>query len=375
MNTWQLALAQVASQPARALHLVAALSVAIAAWLGLTALAASLERPDTPNAAIVQVQNSRSNATLPLRYATRIQQMRQVSEVSYMRYLPVVCQAPSSVAMLNGWGGAGVQSRLARTGIPDPLQQQWMQDSLGILVGATLASNCGWKTGMTIEPKDFAGQPMELHIVGVFRSTEAFAEQIAIAHFDYLNRLAGPYDADQVVAIQVLAKDAQGAPTLAADIDAAFIYDDPPTESTSSSVAENSLARFGQLNTLIGGLLVATLLSAALVFVSALAHSVAERRKTSALLRALGFRRRFIFSLFACECAVLVVAGLAVGAAVGTAAIGVVSPAVTQVTGQFLPPNWAWSCIPAIGIVLLLMSLAWPAWVVARVRAGDCRLA
>jgi putative ABC transport system permease protein len=375
MNAWQLALAQAMSQPARALHLVAALSVATAAWLGLTALAASFERQDTPDAAIVQVQNSRVNATLPLRYATRIRQMRQVSDVSYMRYLPIVCEAPSSVATLNGWGGDGVPSRLARTGIPKSFQRRWMEDPLGILVGAALASNCGWTEGMHIEPMDFAGQPMELHIVGVFRSTEAFAEQIAIAHFDYLNRLAGPYDSDQVVAIQALARDAREAPALAADIDAAFDNDDPPTESSSSSIAENSLARFGRLRSLISSLLVATLLSAALVFVSAIAHSATERRKTSALMRALGFRRRFILGLLACEGAIFVIVGLAVGAAAGIAAIEIVSPAVTPMTGRFFPPNWAWYCIPLIGIVLLLASLAWPARVVARVRAGDCRSA
>lgn len=355
-----LALAHISSRPARAAYLVLTLAVAVASWLGLTAILSPFLRAESPDTAIVSVGNARSGAPMPVRYAAQIALMPGVATLTYDNYLPVICKRPTVVATLNGGGGSGVAGQLARYGITTEEAKAWHSDLRGILVGATLASNCGWTSGLGVQPPDTNDRPIDLHVIGVFHSDEPYAEQIAIAHFDYLDRLAEPAQRGRMFSVSVRATDAADAPSLAARIDAAFAHSDPPTHSAPNSTAENSLARFGKVQDLVAWVIGAIFVCAALVFATVMAHTAAERRATLAVLRVLGFERRFLLSLFACECVAVVVAGGVLGIVIGLVAIHLLAPSVSMVLGGFWPPRWAWACLPLLLLAWLALGMAFP---------------
>lgn len=366
-----LTVAYIASRPARSAYLVVVLGVAIASWFGLTALLSPFLYADSANTSKVSVSNARAGAPMPLKYAAQIAAIPGVASLTYANYLPVICKAPTTVATLNGGGGPGVAEELAQYRVTDEESNAWQADLRGILVGATLARNCGWSKGSNVQPPDTNGRPVDLHVIGVFHSDEPYAEQIAIAHFDYLDRLADPSQRGQMLSASVRATDPADVASLAARIDAAFAHSDPPTHSTPNSATENSLARFGSVQDLIAWVIAAVFACAALVFVSVFAHAAAERRAALAVLSVIGFSRRFLFGLFVIESLVLTVAGALLGIAIGVSLVHLLAPSLSMVLGRFASPPWAWAVLPPLMLALLACSLIVPARVATRIRATD----
>lgn len=355
----------------RSCYLVFTIVVAAAALIGLSALV-----PERAPAGIampsVWVANARAGL-LPLRYATQIAGMPEVAAVSYLNYLPLSCN--TGTVTLNGFAGSGTQAMLERDYAADKVDlAEWNADPMGILVGTKIAQQCGWTRGMHPSPRDgMSGREIEIHIVGTLRaSTDTpFADHIAVAHYEYLDRLADETQRGQVAGIIAMARDSGRAGILAARIDERFAHADPPTETQQSGDAENGLQRFGRIELALGWVMAATFACSALVLVSLMAHAAVERRATFAVLRVLGFRRRFLLMAFAVEFTVLTALGITLGFLAGRMFIAITAPLLESIVGDVAAPNWILHALPAAFAAALIAGLLMPAAVLVRTRAID----
>lgn len=368
-TTIAIARSNLASDYIRVIYVICTLSVTTVAWLGLAALASPFMQPSIPSQGI-SVQNVRQGDNLPLRYANQIEKLSGVLNVSWMNFLPLVCKPPAT-ATLNAWGGQGAYRELADIGISKAQEVAFNADPLGILVGFKLAQQCGWRAGMTAQPPNMFGQPIELHVIGVYHSTKSWGNQIAYAHYAYINRLLPSSQRDRVQFISVSSNNLVDAPTLAARINTLFAHADPPVDAHTDKQTQNALARFGNVQLLLALVMVAVLLCSALVLVSVWAHAAAQRRAHMAILQALGFSRTILFAAFALEEVALGVLGVALGVVVGLTLIHVLAPSVMLILGAFAAPAFAYALLPAWFIPLLIVAMIAPALLIARTRAAD----
>jgi len=357
----------------RALLLSASLAVATVMWLGLGALAAPTGKHNIPTLGLLTVSNAGDTGTeLPLSYAATIRALPEVASVHYLNFLPLLC-APRVTATLNGLGG-DVASMVATDYAADAVAlSAWDHDPMGLLVGSRLAERCGWTLGMHPSPKDgFRERDTEVHIVGILpRSSDTYNDQIALAHYEYLNRLSDPAQQNRVASIGVVAQDPSAAAALALKIDKLFAAADPPTETEENATAISALDRFGNIQLLLRWIVIAAFACAGLVFVSVMAHAAANRIPDMAVLSVLGFPRRFLLACLALESAFLIAFGLALGAL----AIWLITPfleaMIAPITGAFSVPLSAYLTLPWLFIGLLILSAWLPFVAVFRLRPID----
>lgn len=364
--------AHIRARIGRSFYLVLTTAIAAAVLMSLAALMPE-SMPSgsmTPTAFVANVRDG----LLPLRYAARIAEMPDVVGVSYLDYLPVLCSAGGTVT-LNGFAGNDTAAMLRRDyGADAATLGAWDADPLGVLIGEKLAKQCGWSLGMHPAPHDgMRGREVEIHIVGILRGTSdtPFAEHIAVAHYEYLDRLADEDQRNRVAGIIVRAADPAGTAVLAARIDERFAHFDPPTETQQSGDSESGLRRFGKVQVVLGWVMAAMYACIVLVTVSMMGHVASERRTTFIVLRSLGFSRRFLVGIFAGEFALLMAAGVTLGTLFGLVFVVRTAPTLAAVVGTFAVPAWAWrALLPAFAFVLAAGLLA-PIGIVVRLRT--CR--
>ncbi|MGH8189940.1 MAG: FtsX-like permease family protein [Rhodanobacteraceae bacterium] len=371
-----------AQHPARHVLLCVTVIVAVAAWLGLAALTAPFVGTARSVSGLgVQVLNARgsmgSMTSIPKRYAARIAALPSVRDARYSDALPVMCTATAS-ATLNAVGGSAVGNLLDNDGVSSELARKWKADPLGVLVGSTLASQCGWHAGMTVSPRDpmLANGHVEIHITGVFRSPGGTNNQIAIAHYAYVNRVGSLAGRDHVLLVSAFPRNAHRGNAVAAQIEAMFATSDPPVVANTSATTQNALVAFGKIQDLLAVVMVATFLSALLVLASVMAHAAVERCRSMAVMQVLGFRRAQLFSAFVFEHVLVVIVGGGLGIGIGLAALRFIDKASSYGLAGFLlgglqPPPWAWYGLPVWLTILLVLALIGPALTTARLRPVD----
>lgn len=359
----------------RETYLVVTLAVATAAWLALAAMTSPFLGGDTGGTGITISNGSQNSAPLPLRYARRIEAVPGVHDVTWMTFQLVNCgTAKPVIVALNAYGGPGVDAYLStQNHIGAKLLARWQKDPEGILIAKQTLVQCGWHVGQGITPPamTMSSQHVALHVTGTFKSKHA---SLAFAHYDYINRTGSMGGKDTVFFYRAHAADARRNNALAARIETAFANDFPTVSATTDATHQSALSRFGKVQQLLAFVMGAILLCTASVLVSVLAHHAAERRRRLALLQTLGFRRGTLFTAFLVETVLVMVLGAALGTALGheLARLPLFGHAIIVSTG-FSIPHWAFYWIPVWLAALLVVALAWPAAVIARVKPSDYR--
>ncbi len=370
-----LALGAHGDRPGRIAYLVLTIATTLIAWLALSAMASPFIAVDE-SAAVdsgITVRNARSSQQmLPLRYAARISAIAGVGEITYGDLSLVSCAGGATVTV-NAFGGSGVIRFLQARGFASDAVNRWQNDRLGLLVGKQTAADCGWQEGVGITPLDLLGsQPLQLHVSGIAAEGASW-DSGAVAHYDFINHgksLAGP---EQVLSIDVTAKNPHDQEALAARIEAEFVHADPPLTAYPDSVAENVRSRMGKVQYLLALVMGAVFCCCGLVLASVFAHVAAERRAQLAVLRVLGFSRRILLSGFVLECVGIAILGAAVGLALSWPVLRFLPHWLHGLFGTLAPAPWAWGLIPVWLSLLLLTALAMPASIVLRVQPTDCQ--
>ncbi|MDO5610048.1 MAG: FtsX-like permease family protein [Pseudomonadota bacterium] len=360
-------------QPSRLAYLLGSLAIAVVAWLTLSALAAAFSPQARAALGHVSVVAERNAQRMPMSYVERIRRMEGVDGVGYMNILALMCQPPRTVASINAWSMPDNRPPLPRQEIPKAMLDAWRATPDGLLLGADMAHACQWDTGMVIEPMDvLLGKPVTVRVSGVLPpGDDAMGGRIAFAHYEYANRQYPHEDQNQIITMRVYGTDPGRLPELANRIDAEFAHDTIAVTASTSSEAEDGLARFGNVRGLLWLVTAAMGACALLVFVSTLAHVVAERRASMASLQAMGFRRSHLVGGFVLEVLMIVVAGTLIGIAVGYAVLNVITPAVQTYLGRPSIPISAWLWLPAGVLLLVAASAIAPLRTIAHVHPRD----
>ena len=354
-----------------AAYLVLTLAITTTAWLTLAAVGAPYEG-DAASTRIT-ISNGSQNGALPLPYARRIMAIRGARNVFWYGMQVIGCTAATTVELF-AFGGPGTDTPLAKHQVPAAVIQQWNADPLAAVISDAATAKCGWRIGQGVEPPsgmDGNGKPIALHIIGTFSAP--FPQ--AYVHYDYINRAApGLQGTDKVVTFFASAANPRDSEALAARIEAAFAHDFPVVNANTDTTVQNAWSRYGKVQQLLAFVMAAILFCAASVLVSVLAHVTAQRKSRFALLQVLGFQRTTLFSAFILELLVTV----ALGALLGLGLEKLVARELRPTTIGFLAggihvPAWGWWGLPVWLAILIVVSLAWPAGLIARVRPADHR--
>lgn len=321
----------------------------------------------------VTIRSSTHGGTLPLSYAPRIEAISGAHEVAWYTMQFLTCGNNAQV-MLAAWGGPGTLAQVSPPGskdsIPAATLQRWRADPIGALVTKQAAADCGWRVGEGVDPPvAFGHSQIPLHVIGAFNDSG----DAAYVHFAYINRVAPMMGKDKVLNFVASAGSVQGDEPLAARIEAAFANDFPTVTATTNTTVQNAFARYGKVQQLMFFVMVAILLCTGSVLVSVLAHTAVERRAKLAVLQALGFRRSTLLGAFVMEALGVAIAGVIGGIALGELSVHLEPTSLSLALFQFVIPGWAFWWIPLWVAILMIVALAWPLGLIARVRPIDLR--
>lgn len=357
----------------RYLALVLTLALSVLAWLGLSSLVGPFVGGTGPSGAHVNVMSERNGMPFPLRHAERIRALEGVESTAHMAVLAVSCDGSEGWASLNGWGGDGVATLLRARDVPDALIAAWQGGESHVLVGDRLAGRCGWREGMDVQPQTLLGQRMPLRIVGIIEGQEGYGSQIALAHHAYLARHLPPEQQAQAWLVAVAPQDARVAAELGARIEALFEGEPVPLRATASGDAEGALARFGNVERLLMVVMAAFAACTVLVFGSVLAHMAVQRRRTMAMLLALGFRTGQLQCGFIIEVVALVVAGTGLGWLVALPAVAWMDRGLGPLLGALSIPTASLVALAPALLALGVLALLSPMSTLARLEPTDAR--
>jgi len=256
-----------------------------------------------------------------------------------------------------------------------------LADRRACVVGADLARRQGWRLGDTVAvrgtqfPLD-GDEAWSFVLRGVYRSTDpSLPELFFFFHWDYLEETRrvqafGSERAGLVSVFVVRVAPGHSPESVAAAIDAA--YETGPVRTHTQTERMHRAEEAGLLTTLVDylGWIGAVVVFATLVMVAnAMGIAVAERRRETGIVRALGFRTRVVAGCVVLEAVVVV----GIGGALGLAAAWAVGPVVRR--GMMLSGYEVLPSTIALGVVASLLIAAlgslFPAVALAAVRPVD----
>ena len=200
----------------------------------------------------------------------------------------------------------------------EPEWQAFINDRQGAVVGAKLVKLYGFTPGQRITLRSpIYDRSVEFIVRGVSTGLD---EKTLYFHHDYVNELVPVWAKDQVSTFSILANSADDVPRISQAVDSIFINTDAPTKTESErDFAISFETMFGGVKQFMYGIMGAITFSLLLVMGNTMAMTVRERTREVGMLKALGFQRGTIATLFVGEALVVTTVGALIG--IGGAAL------------------------------------------------------
>ena len=196
--------------------------------------------------------------------------------------------------------------------LPPEEKDQFIREKVAAIAGRSTASKYGWKVGdhIHVSSPSYFGVGVDLIVRGIYDSR---AEQsYLVFHWDCLNDCVGSPNLTGL--FWILADSADKMPGLMKTVDEQFRDETVETRTqTVKQVVLNFLSWLGNVKLILLSISAAVTFAVWLVAANAMAMSIRERTTELAVLRALGFPGRFLFTLLAGESLVISVAGASSG--------------------------------------------------------------
>jgi putative ABC transport system permease protein len=221
----------------------------------------------------------------------------------------------------NFFANFAVDARKLREVVPevkssDAEWQAFINDRQGAMVGRKLVMLHGFTPGQRITLKSpIYNAEVEFIIRGVYTGSD---EKTLYFHYDYLNELLPDWAKDKVSTFSIMANTAEDVPRVAQQIDSIFANTDAPTKTESErEFALSFQTMMGGVKQFLYGIMAAITFSLLLVMGNTMAMTVRERTKEVGTLKAIGFQRGTITTMFLAESLILacIGAGLGIGGA------------------------------------------------------------
>lgn len=359
------------SAPKRTMYLMLTIMLTVTAWLTLSAMSSPfVHKKSTTKSDYITVLNARRGQPMPRRYADRITKISGVNDLSYIDIQLLTCAGSGRTATINAIGGDGLRQVLSEEGVAEDVFNNWADDRLGVIVSESLASSCGWLKGTTVSPRDVKGQPVEIHISGTYPTQGGGGG--AYGHYNYFNRISSLAGAEKVLQIYVRPSlGTRSADELASRIEDVFSHDDPPVEANPDTVQQASWARFGNVQYVLGFVMVAIFLCCALVFVSIMAHNITQRRGQLAVLKVLGFTNAALFFGLLIEALSMTVLPAAIGCSIFRILSGNIPDAINTIFGGFVAPGWSYLLLGCLLVLLVAVAALGPLIIILKIRPTE----
>jgi len=200
----------------------------------------------------------------------------------------------------------------------EPEWQAFINDRQGAVVGAKLVKLYGFTPGQRITLRSpIYDRSVEFIVRGVSTGLD---EKTLYFHHDYINELVPAWARDRVSTFSILANSADDVPRISQAVDSIFINTDAPTKTESErDFAISFETMFGGVKQFMYGIMGAITFSLLLVMGNTMAMTVRERTREVGMLKALGFQRGTIATLFVGEALVVTTVGALIG--IGGAAL------------------------------------------------------
>jgi putative ABC transport system permease protein len=330
-------------------------------------------RIDRPLAEDSQLMTKGIVQVMPAAYVEQIRQLPGVAAATGMMLMPIQGRSAAKSEILAGVDAAGLLQTFSGLGLSKHVQDQWLGMRLAALSDANTAARHGWKVNDRLALQLLPGQRtrngstyIEAILVGIYEP-RTFLSGVII-HYDYL--VTARATRVTVGNIFVRTERPEEAGAVARRIDAKYFESEVATETAPiNNYARQTRQNARGIQVIIGGTLGAAFFTMLLITANTLAQSVRERMGEMAVLRVVGFHMRHIFFLVTAESLTVLIAGGALGLGIGQAALaaGVLSgmPAI-------LGLSWHTAAVALVlALAFSMMSIALPAWELARMRIAD----
>jgi putative ABC transport system permease protein len=324
----------------RALLTSVGVAIAIIAFLFLrTFIAAWYAGVDAAGADRMIVRNKTSIIfSLPLSYATKLQNVPGVSAVSYENWFGGYYKDPKQFFAKFAMEDHALDL-YPEAIIPPDQMQAYKEDKQGAIVGRLLAQKYGWKVGdrVTITGDIYPGD-WDFNIRAIYTSTsKTFDQQTMFFHWSYLNDAVNERRKDKIGIILFKVADANASSSVGRAVDALFANSDNETHTESEKAFQleflsMSSALISAIQLVSGVVLVILML----ILANTLAMATRERTTEYAVMRAIGFRPGHVVWLVVGEGFVIAAVGVAIGVGLATPVLRFFADVFQTYLGPFL---------------------------------------
>ena len=244
----------------------------------------------------------------------------------------------------------------------EPEWQAFINDRQGAVVGAKLVKLYGFTPGQRITLRSpIYDRSVEFIVRGVSTGLD---EKTLYFHHEYVNELVPAWAKDRVSTFSLLANSADDVPRISQAVDSIFLNTDAPTKTESErDFAISFETMFGGVKQFMYGIMGAITFSLLLVMGNTMAMTVRERTREVGMLKALGFQRGTIATLFVGEALVVTTVGALIG--IGGAALifnGIDFSLVIPNFNSFVPTRVTLLVAFVVSILVGLASVVYSAY-------------
>jgi len=313
---------------------------------------------------------------MPIGHVTRMRALPGVAAVSPMIWLGGSYQDDKNLVLTFIVEPQAFLDTFTEYEIPEEQRRAWLADRASAVVGTGIAKQYGWKVGDTIPLRSSIYTRLDgsttwsVKIVGMYEA--ARTENINVyMHYDYFNK-SHTYDSDVAGWIVTRAKDADRAPEVARQIDAAFANSAAETATvTESADSAGMAAQLGSVGALLGSIALAVFVTMLLVTANTMSQAIRERTNEIGVLKTLGFSGGQVILLIVGETLLIVALGAATGFACAHLGAKILSVAVVEYFPSLYIPTQTYAYGAAFVIVFGALAAILPCAYAWRLRIAE----
>jgi len=294
---------------------------------------------------------------LPINYGERIAGVKGVEQVNPQAWVGGYYQDPRNPIFAMAARTANFFAVYPEYHVPVAEQRVWLTDKRGVIIGAALAQQYGWKPGQQIPLKSNiwrdknGNNTWDVTVDGIYTVRQKGGDNQLFMHYQYLDD--GRAFANNTVSWFVLEiADPAHAGAVAQAVDALFANSPNETRTATEKVfVQNFAAQFGDIGAIVTAVVSAVLFTMLLVTANTMAQSVRERTAELALMKALGFSNLRLAGLVLLESLLLTFVGGIIGLLLAYAVIAGIPAALLE----FLPGLYIPAAGALLGVLLMLL--------------------
>jgi putative ABC transport system permease protein len=317
-------------------------------------------------------------AVLPIAYLDTIRKIQGVTCAAPLSWYGGRYREEKMPFAQFGTDAGAILDVLPEYRLPEDQLAAWREDPTGCIVGAVIARNKGWSIGTKIPLKgDIYPVDLELTVRGIYDGSSTTDREMLWFHFKYLDealKARGERSAGNAGVVMLRCESARIMTAVMDEIDRTFANSNAPVRAmTEKAFQQSFMEMVGNVKAFIQNTAMAVVFSLVCVSANAMAMSLRERTREIAVLKAIGFGRAMVMSLFLGESMLIALLGGVLGSLGAKAFFGLVDLSRFGLTGMgwlYIPWNTALGGL-LIAIFIGLVSGLVPSWRAATTSVVD----